>query len=485
VAGPASSQHAFGGAEAGGRERGADEHSSSVEAVREQVRRFAAARTTARIYHKTTNSTRAQEFRRDAMIDTGGLDRVLHVDRERRVAVVEPNVPMDALVDATLPLGLVPPVVPEFPGITVGGAVQGGAGESSSFRHGLFHDTCLEYEIVLGDGTLVTASREENGDVFWGMACAYGSLGVLTRVTVGLVDAAPYVRLRYERVGAYAEAVDRLRAAVKAGVGFVDAVVLGPSRGVVVSGDLAHSAAGLRVATFTGRRDPWFHRHAERIGADREELVPLRDYLFRYDRGAFWMGRDALRYVHLPDSAAVRAALDPLLRARRLYALLHATNISQDFFVQDLSMPAGSTVEMLALLGRHVGVSPLWLCPLRPAGEDRLAPSALDADLVVNIGAWGAFRRPPAEFVRVNRLIEREVARLGGRKVLYAHAYSTPEELWRIYDRQWYAGLRLRCRADPVFPDLYEKVAVRDAYRRPALAKGIWRGLRRGALPAA
>jgi len=282
VAGPPSSPRALGGAEAGGRERAADEHSLRVEAVREQVRRFAAARTAARIYHRTTNSTRAQEFRRDAMIDAGGLDRVLHVDRERRLAVV-----------------------------------------------------------------------------------------------------------------------------------------------------------------------------------------------------------DALRYVHLPDSAAIRAALDPLLRARRLYALLHATNISQDFFVQDLSMPAGSAVEMLEVLGRHVGVSPLWLCPLRPAGEDRLAPSALDADLVVNIGAWGAFRRPASEFVRVNRLVEREVAGLGGRKVLYAHAYYTPEEFWRIYDREWYAGLRDRCRADPVFPDLYEKVAVRDAYRRPALAKGIWRGLRRRRLPTA
>jgi len=488
VAGPASSART---AEDAGAGAGAGAHARAVERVREQVRRLAAAGTAARIYHGSTNSTRAQEFRREAMIDASGLDRVLHVDRERRVAVVEPNVPMDALLEATLPFGLMPPVVPEFPGITVGGAVQGGAGESSSFREGLFHDTCLAYEIVLGDRTLVEASREQNADVFWGTACAYGSLGVLTRVDVRLVEARPYVRLRHEHVGGYAEAVARLRDAVEAGAGFVDAVMLGPGRGVVMTGELASGTGsgvgpgdGLPVATFTGRRDPWFHRHLERLGADREELVPLRDYLFRYDRGAFWMGGHALRRVHLPDRAPVRAALDPFLRARRLYALLHATNISQEFFVQDLSMPAETTVEMLELLDRHVGVSPLWLCPLRPAGEDRLSPSALDADVVVNIGAWGAFRRPPTEFVRVNRLIEREVVRLGGRKVLYAHAYYTPEELWRIYDRDWYEDLRRRCHADPVFPDLHDKVAVKGVYRRPALVKGIWRGLRRGGLPA-
>jgi len=481
VAGPASSART---AEGGGAGAGAGEHARAVGRVREQVRRLAAAGTAARIYHGSTNSTRAQEFRREAMIDASGLDRVLRVDRDRRVAVAEPNVPMDALLEATLPLGLMPPVVPEFPGITVGGAVQGGAGESSSFREGLFHDTCLAYEVVLGDGTLVEASREENPDVFRGQACAYGSLGVLTRVDVRLVEARPYVRLRHEHVGGYAEAVARLRAAVEAGAGFADAVMLGPARGVVMTGELSGGAPGLPIARFARRRDPWFHRHLERLGADREELVPLRDYLFRYDRGAFWMGGHALRRVHVPDRAPVRAALDPFLRARRLYALLHATNISQELFVQDLSMPAETTVEMLELLDRHVGVSPLWLCPLRPAGEDRLSPSALDADVVVNIGAWGPLRRPPAEFVRVNRLIEREVARLGGRKVLYAHAYYTPEELWRIYDRDWYETLRRRCRADPVFPDLHEKVAVTDVYRRPALAKGIWRGLRRSRLPA-
>lgn len=41
---------------------------------------------------------------------------------------------MDALVEATVKHGLVPPVVPEFPGITVGGAYNGTGGESSSFR---------------------------------------------------------------------------------------------------------------------------------------------------------------------------------------------------------------------------------------------------------------------------------------------------------------------------------------------------------------
>ena len=45
---------------------------------------------------------------------------------------------MDALVAATLPHALLPLVVMEFPGITVGGGFSGTSGESSSFRHGPF-----------------------------------------------------------------------------------------------------------------------------------------------------------------------------------------------------------------------------------------------------------------------------------------------------------------------------------------------------------
>jgi len=61
---------------------------------------------------------------------------------------------MDKLVNATLPFRLIPPVVPEFPGIIVGGAYAGTAGESSSFKHGLFDATVERIEISLSHLTI-------------------------------------------------------------------------------------------------------------------------------------------------------------------------------------------------------------------------------------------------------------------------------------------------------------------------------------------
>jgi delta24-sterol reductase len=102
-----------------------ERHHQAVAAIAADVRRFYDRKEAFRIFHDSTNSTRPSLFRRDKMIDTSGLCHVLKMDREKRTVLVEPNVPMDRLVETTMKYGLVPPVVMEFPGITVGGGYAG------------------------------------------------------------------------------------------------------------------------------------------------------------------------------------------------------------------------------------------------------------------------------------------------------------------------------------------------------------------------
>jgi Delta24-sterol reductase len=93
------------------------------------------------------------------------MPNVVKIDPASKVAIVEPNVSMDKLVEATLEHGLIPPVVMEFPGITVGGGYAGSAGESSSFKYGYFNQTVNSVEMVLANGEIVTASRTESPDL--------------------------------------------------------------------------------------------------------------------------------------------------------------------------------------------------------------------------------------------------------------------------------------------------------------------------------
>ncbi|EEP81985.1 conserved hypothetical protein [Uncinocarpus reesii 1704] len=122
-----------------------EKHNESVSAIASRVKQFYQDSRPFRIYHGSTSSTRQSQHWNDNTIDVSALSNVLCIDKERRLAVVEPNVPMDKLVESTLPHGFIPPVVMEFPGITVGGGFSGTSGESSSFRHGLFEDTVVDW----------------------------------------------------------------------------------------------------------------------------------------------------------------------------------------------------------------------------------------------------------------------------------------------------------------------------------------------------
>lgn len=174
-------------------------HEAAVTAVALRVRHFCERKQPYRIYHGSTNSTRTSRRHADNTVDISSLNRVLDIDTSKRTALVEPNVPMDALVAATLKTGLVPLVVMEFPGITVGGGFSGTSGESSSFRYGAFDTTINWIEIVLPSGNITKASRttNENTDLFWGAASAFGTLGVVTLLEVQLRPAKRYVQLTY------------------------------------------------------------------------------------------------------------------------------------------------------------------------------------------------------------------------------------------------------------------------------------------------
>ena len=91
------------------------------------------------------------------------------------------------LVDATLPHGLMPMVVPQLRTITLGGAVTGLGIESSSFRNGLPHESVIEMDILTGDGEIVTATPDgEHADLFAAFPNSYGSLGYAVRLRIEL-----------------------------------------------------------------------------------------------------------------------------------------------------------------------------------------------------------------------------------------------------------------------------------------------------------
>ena len=140
-----------------------------------------------RLAKRTSNLFRPRAKNDNPGLDVSGFQHVLRVDPERRTADVEGMVTYEKLVDATLPYGLMPLVVPQLKTITLGGAVSGVGIESSSFRNGAPHESVLEMDLLTGDGELITVSPDnEHSELFYGFPNSYGTLGYALRLRIEL-----------------------------------------------------------------------------------------------------------------------------------------------------------------------------------------------------------------------------------------------------------------------------------------------------------
>jgi FAD/FMN-containing dehydrogenase len=464
-------------------------HEQAVARVRAQYRAIPAG-TPVRLAKRTTNLFRPRQRHTAPGLDVSSLDQVLHVDPQSRTAVVQGMTTYEHLVDATLPYGLMPLVVPQLKTITIGGAVTGLGIESTSFRDGLPHESVREIEIMTGSGEVVRATPDgPHAELFRAFPNSYGTLGYALSLTIELAPVSPYVHLRHLPFDDLDEVCRVIGEIVEKGewqgepVHFLDGSMFPEP-------DLA-ARAGHDPRTYLtlgswADQVPYTNEYGGQqiyyrsVQRRSEDYLAVRDYLWRWDTDWFWCSRVfgvqnprirrfvPRRYlrsdvyqkiVGLENRYHVKARID----ARR-------GEPPRERVVQDVEVPLERTADFLRWFVANVPIEPVWLCPLRlrrrvegtADGSWPLYPLRADRTYV-NVGVWSTVAiAPGAQDGDVNRAIEVAVTEHDGHKGLYSDAYYPPEEFWQLYGGETYQTVKQRYDPDGRLLDLYEK-AVRRA----------------------
>mmetsp|Transcript_28823 Transcript_28823/g.37880 ORF Transcript_28823/g.37880 Transcript_28823/m.37880 type:complete len:547 (-) Transcript_28823:93-1733(-) len=458
------------------------------------------------ISKKGTNQVHSTDYKKNCLkLDISKLTEV-KIDQDAMVAHAEPCINMDELVKTCLPYGLLPKVCLEFKRLTVGGAVMGAGLESSSHMHGQFNDICSYLKILKGNGEVVTCSKDVEPDLFNGVSGSYGTLGVLLQAGIQLEPCQKYVRVNCKSFSDLQEAVDYMKSICRPTDNsnddfnsvhqFVEGIVFPPEHGgqtvVMVADYCSNLQEGEQLVKLEKPWGKWYYERVRdklRYGeTDWNFVHPTYDYIFRYDRGCFWMARPMaflkkninpvtlLFFLATDSNLLCRILFRWLYTAGRLYKVLNKVPpkvIAKKIIAMDVYTPWRYIPRLVQFVRATVPIStPLWLCPVRPAPTHQpFSPHGCQKELIINVGIYG--RVSDGQGKLHSRRLEHWTVAHNGRKMLYSQNFYSEREFWgggAMFDRAEYEGLREKYSATN-FPDLFTKTCGEFSSTKDTITK--------------
>ncbi len=413
----------------------------------------------------------------DVKVDVSALSHVLHLDVENRMCVTEPGVTFSTLLRLTLPHGLAPALVPELKNITVGGAVAGCAVESMAFRHGGFHDHCLEYEVLGADGIRHVCSLTHDTDLFEMVHGSYGTLGILTKLTFRLLPVGPFVHLTYETYSRFSDLHTAMFERAKdPDVAALDAIAHAPDKYVLCVGRFVNSAPYL--SDYSGERI-YYRSTLDR----REDYLSTFDYFYRFDADCHWAtrsifgmqstwGRRLLGPLFLGSGKLLRWAeilrpIERLQRAKMPWGTKRGhrapPNVVTDVFIPERRADVfwewyqtKFSFYTVWLVPYHMPRPYLWMHPNHAARAGQ--------SLYIDFAIYGM--PDISESPCYSEQIEQKTFELGGIKTLIGTNHYDEATFARIYDQQRYAAVKQRMDPGNLFRTVFAKrcsVATADS----------------------
>ena len=369
-------------------------------------------------------------------LDMRGFNRIVAFDPARKVITVQAGARWRDIQERIDPENLSVSIMQSYANFTVGGSVSVNA-HGRYVGIGPIVESVLAIDVVLADGSTVYATPETRPEVFYGAIGGSGALGVITQVTLRLVD---NVRLKRSTTELPASSYPGHFATVRA------------------RGDVVLHNADLYPPAFTQLRAISYSRTDQPVTVVArlrpvDESSALQRFTYWFIGGAPF-GRDIRRRVIDPvrysgeevvwrnyEASYDVNALEPSSRVRATYAL-------QEYFVP-VGRFSAFTASLADVVQRH-DVSLLNVSARHIAADPRTILSWARSEvfgfvLYYRQGTTDAARNETARWTR--ELIDASLAQ-GGSYYLPYQLHATADQFRRAYPRhaEFFA---LKDRLDP------------------------------------
>jgi FAD/FMN-containing dehydrogenase len=199
------------------------------------------------------------------------------------------------------------------------------------------------------------------------------------------------------------------------------------------------------------------------------DYLTVRDYLWRWDTDWFWCSRA----LGVQNPLVRRLVPRRYLRSDTYWKVVgferrhgyvaawqrRRGEPEREAVIQDVEIPVERAAEFMTAFHEQIEISPVWMCPLRNRSAEPWDLYHLDPDTAyVNFGFWSSVALEVGEpDGTYNRVIERLVSDLGGRKSLYSTSYYDEHDFWERYNGATYEVLKKTYDPDGRLLDLYAK----------------------------
>ncbi|WP_214368258.1 FAD-binding oxidoreductase [Pseudonocardia sp. H11422] len=279
------------------------------------------------------------------------MNRILEIDTENHVAVVQPGVTLAELDEATAAHGLSYPVYPGEYGASLGGNVATNAGGMRAVRYGVTRQQVQGLEAVLASGEVLrtggkVAKASTGYDLTQLIVGSEGTLALVTEATLRLYPRHPHqatVLAPFAGVDEVAAAVPKI---VASGIGplileYIDALTMAAithaqELDLGIPDQIRESAQAYLLVMLENSTSERLGEDTERLGEHLASLGAVDAYvlpgpaarrLVDAREKAFWTAK-AIGAQDIVDVVVPRAAIPEFLRRAREIADRHASFVA-------------------------------------------------------------------------------------------------------------------------------------------------------------